>query len=182
MLSQFHRLARIRFLRTVVSFLLMITSNAIFAGEQVPYKGSAAGVITEQIPTGTGDPMAPFGAPFLIVKAKAVGRFTHVGKATITFTYNVRLERIDGEAYLLALGTYILTAANGSTITGTFMNKQLFGSEDFTAEVVVTGGTRAFTKAFGELSAVGKLFLDGSFYYDLDGTISGPKNQAVGHQ
>lgn len=161
-------------LGTLLIWLSLATClpRLVSGGDQVPYKGTAVGVITEQLPTGSGNPMSPFGEPFLLVRARGIGNFTHVGTAAITISYTARLALIDGQIYVLGLGTYTVKAANGSTITGPIKNKQLFGSQDFTAEVGVGEGTGGFKNATGELTAVGKTFPDGSFFYDLDGTIT----------
>ena len=156
----------------VCLWLSVFPSYHSSASDLVPYKGSAIGMITEQIPIGTGDPMAPFGEPFLLVRAEAVGNFTHVGKSAVTITYTARLTFIEGEVYILALGTYTVIGADGSTLTGPFTNKQRFGEEDFRAEVEVSRGTGRFKDATGCLIAVGKAFADGSFFYDLQGTIT----------
>ena len=169
--TQFFGVSRTLFPATLLIWLSLAAST-LFGNDQVPYKGTAVGVITEQLPTGTGDPMSPFGEPFLLVRARGIANFTHVGKAAITISYTARLALIDGEIYILGLGTYTVTAANGWTITGPFKNRQLFGSEDFTADVAVEAGTGGFKNATGDLTAVGKAFADGSFFYDLDGTIT----------
>lgn len=168
------RSARIQFVETLIIcfWLSAFPSYWSFAGDLVPYKGSAIGMITEQVPIGTGDPLAPFGEPFLLVRAEAVGNFTHVGKSAVILTYTARLTLIESEVYMLASGIYTVTGADGSVLTGPFSSKQRFGAEDFRAEVAVAGGTGRFRNATGALIAIGKTFADGSFFYDLDGTIT----------
>ena len=174
MRTRLWRSARIVFVETLIVCLWLsaFPSYRSFASDQVPYKGSAIGMITEQVPIGTGDPLAPFGEPFLFVRAEAVGNFTHVGKAAVTLTYTARLILIEGEVYMLASGIYTVVGADGSALTGPFTNKQRFGAEDFRAEVAVAGGTGRFRNTTGELIAVGKTFADGSFFYDLEGMIT----------
>ena len=159
---------------TLKSVCLMLAvgtlSNArTQAADLLPYKGTAAGSVVERVVFG--DPAS--GLPFVRVKALAVGRFTHTGKSSLELNYTARLAPGPGGApQAIATGTFTLTAADGSTLFGNFTNTQLLGSEDFTVVVHTTGGTGRVAGVTGECSGSGKTAADGTFFYDLVGTIS----------
>ena len=147
-----------------------LTTASTRAADLLPYKGSAAGRIVERVVLG--DPAS--GLPFVRIKAVAVGHFTHVGRSSLDLDYTARLAPAPGGGLqAIATGTFTLTAADGSTLVGTFTNTQIPGGEDFTTVVQSTEGTRRLAGVTGESSGSGKLAADGTFFYDLAGTISG---------
>jgi hypothetical protein len=112
------------------------------AGAQVPFKGSLAGTAT----------ITPLGGPLVAVEIAAGGTATHLGRFTL------QAPHIVNQATLTATGTYLLTAANGDTITadlaGTAQMIEPPNVLRITETATVTGGTGRFAGATGSIEVL----------------------------
>ena len=147
----------------LAALTLLVLACPVAAGQQVPFHGSLAGVFTI---TDT--------FPFATVSANLTGNATHLGRFTLALPHTVDLSATPPSA----IGTFVFIAANGDTVTGTFV-----GAVDSAAPPVVhvtepatiTGGTGRFAGASGSFTIERSLNLvtlttSGSF----NGTISSP--------
>lgn len=160
-----------RFL-AVAFILTILPTQTATAGEQVPYRGAAAGQVISRDDLNGGVPV-PFGPAFRRITSQAVGNFTHVGRSTLEFIYDVSVIVEDGIPYLIGEGWYVLTAANGDTLSGPFLNKQNFITGEFTIDSGIAEGTGRFEGATGELQGAGQYFIEtDTFEYVLEGTIT----------
>lgn len=167
-------------LGALVAFTVISTGRA---GEFVPVKAAAAGEITSL--TYVADPaLAPPGTTLAHGTTEAVGHGSHLGKYTLSGDFEVHLEIIDGQFYVVSEGNWEATSASGDILRGTFrheelmgfVNGQLAGLGDFTGTAEFTGGTGRFEGATGFETTVGRLFpqpngLEG-FVYEHEGLIS----------
>ena len=148
-------------LLAAMSLIAVLTSSAL-ASEQVPFKGSLAAVETDVVQGGT-----------LIIDGSGVGNATELGRFTMTFHAEADL------GTLIAVGTATFVAANGDTLSTSFVGQgtPTPDSNVFTVEEVetITGGTGRFAGATGSFTLERVVNLvtgisSGSF----SGTISNP--------
>ncbi|HZI79536.1 MAG TPA: hypothetical protein VFD69_08485 [Vicinamibacterales bacterium] len=113
--------------------------------------------------------VTPLDPPFAQVNVSATGQATHLGRFTIEIPHVVNF------ATSSATGTMTLTAANGDTLTASFLGQaQVAGSLVTIVETAtVTGGTGRFADASGSFT-VHRLFdrVAGTTQGTLEGTIS----------
>lgn len=114
-------------------------AGPVSAGEQVPFKGTLAGTAT----------ITPLGGPMVAVEIDASGTATYLGRFTLEAPHVVN------QATLTAVGTYLLTAANGDTITadlaGTARMVEPPNVIAINETATVTGGTGRFAGATGSI-------------------------------
>ena len=123
----------------IAGALLVSLAGPVSAGDQVPFKGTLAGTAT----------VTPLEAPMVAVEIHATGTATYLGRFTLHAPHVVN------QATLSAVGTYLLTAANGDTITadlvGTATMVEPPNVISITETATVTGGTGRFAGANGSL-------------------------------
>ena len=123
----------------IAGALLISLAGPVSAGDQVPFKGSLAGTAT----------ITPLGGPIVAVEIDATGTATYLGKFTLAAPHTV------DQSTLTAVGTYLLTAANGDTITadlaGTARMVEPPNVIAITETATVTGGTGRFAGATGSI-------------------------------
>ena len=144
---------------------LMVTAGFAFAGgadRPVPFKGTFQGT----------DADTCFNFPIACVDTQGTGISTVIGQ--FTFTMNNHVNVTNGTDY----GTVTLTAANGDTITTTYVGSgETVGPNLFSITEVhtITGGTGRFADAQGsftvERMASGTTFLTSG---SIHGTITAP--------
>ena len=119
--------------------LALAIAGPVSAGEQVPFRGSLSGTAT----------VTPLGGPMVAVEISATGTATHLGRFTL------RAPHVVNQATLTAVGTYLITAANGDTITadlaGTAQMVEPPNVIAITETATVTGGTGRFAGATGSI-------------------------------
>lgn len=119
--------------------LALCLAGPVSATGQIPFKGTLAG-------TATVTPLAP---PVVAVEIHATGTATYLGRFTLHAPHVVN------QATLTAVGTYLLTAANGDTITadlaGTAVMLEPPNVIGITETATVTGGTGRFAGATGSI-------------------------------
>jgi hypothetical protein len=134
----------------------------VSAGDQVPFRGSMSGTAT----------VTPISPPIVSVLLETSGTATHLGRFTLEAPHIVN------QATLMAEGTYVFTAADGSTLTA-----RLSGSASMVAPGVLaiaetgifTGGTGRFAGATGSFSTDRTFFpATGQTYGSFTGWISTP--------
>lgn len=109
--------------------------NALAATESVPFKGSFEGTQSvTPLPGGLGS-----------VTGSGTGTATHLGQFSVAFPHTVTFATRTGE------GTYTFTAANGDTLTASFVGQAT--QQGSTVSIVehgrITGGTGRFADATG---------------------------------
>jgi hypothetical protein len=145
---------------------------SVRAGETVPYKGAATGNVTGREDLNGGIPI-PGGPLFRRVTLQAKGNFTHVGRATIDFIQEMRLVIENGVPYFLVEGSYIVTAASGDTLFGTYTTKQNVITNEFVTDVFAERGAGRFEGVSGEIPGAGQFYpATDTFDYALDGFIT----------
>ena len=119
--------------------LALCIAGPVAAGEQVPFRGTLAGTAT----------ITPLTPPIVAVEIDATGTATHIGRFTLEAPHTVN------QATLTATGTYLLTAANGDTITADLAGTAVMVSPPnviaITETATVTGGTGRFAGATGSI-------------------------------
>ena len=109
--------------------------NAVAATESVPFKGSFEGTQTvTPLPGGVGS-----------VTGSGTGTATHLGQFSVAFPHTVTFATRTGE------GTYTFTAANGDTLTASFVGQATpqGSSVSIVEHGRITGGTGRFADASG---------------------------------
>lgn len=139
------------------------------AGDQVRFKGSLEGTVT--ITPFVGDPDFD-----VHVEIDGGGTATHLGKFRVSAPHDV--DRRPPPNPSLALGQYLLTAANGDEVYAEFTGQStLFAPGVLYIEETATivGGTGRFAGATGTF-ACGRLFdiASGTTIGSFEGTISSP--------
>jgi hypothetical protein len=109
--------------------------NGSVTSESVPFKGSFEGTQTvTPLPGGVGS-----------VTGSGTGNATHLGQFSVAFPHTVTFATRTGE------GTYTFTAANGDTLTASFIGQAT--AQGSTVSIVedgrITGGTGRFADASG---------------------------------
>jgi hypothetical protein len=143
--------------------LLVALAGPVSAGDHVPFKGSLAGIAT----------ITPLNPPIVAVRIEATGTATYLGRFTLVAPHTVN------QATLTAVGTYLITAANGDTITADLAGTAVMVAPPnviaVTETATVTGGTGRFAGARGSIE-VKRMFdrSTGVTTGTLDGWISQP--------
>ncbi len=156
-------LRRIGGMAFAISFLTVVVTGPVNAGNQVPFKGSLEGLVT----------ITPLEAPFAFVLIEGTGNATQLGHFTVEIAHIVNF------ATATAVGTFEFTAANGDALTAVFTGQAGPSENPDIVSIVetasITGGTGRFAGATGSFT-VERLFdpvgltTTGSF----EGTISSP--------
>ena len=119
--------------------LLLSFAGPVSAGERIPFKGTLAGTAV----------VTPLNPPIVAVRIDAAGMATHLGRFTLVAPHVVN------QATLTAVGTYLITAANGDTITadlaGTAVMVEPPDVVAITETATITGGTGRFAGATGSI-------------------------------
>jgi hypothetical protein len=145
----------------IAAALLLSLAPRVSAGEQIPFKGTLSGTAV----------ITPLNPPIVSVAIDATGTATHIGRFTLAAPHVVN------QATLTAVGTYLITAANGDTITadlaGTAAMVEPPNVLAITETATVTGGTGRFAGATGSIQ-VERVFnrATGVTTGTLDGWIS----------
>jgi hypothetical protein len=106
------------------------------AGTLVPFKGTLEGKYGEE----SGD------FPISHESIRGEGNATHLGRYTLAMEETVNFLNAS------AVGTLVLTAANGDTVSGTYTGHAQPGPPvSITEETTITGGTGRFAGATGSL-------------------------------
>jgi hypothetical protein len=145
------------------AFVIMVSATPALAGASVPFKGTDAGA------WGQGD--HDCGALFPIHIAGS-GVASHTGR----YDY-VALECLDLSDYPFPYeGTFMITAANGDTIVGTYSGTAVIADDNVTIlyeqQATVTGGTGRFSGVTGTLAVAGIAYEHGAYVQQLTGRIS----------
>jgi hypothetical protein len=139
-----------------------ILASPVAAGEQVPFKGSLAGL----------DITTAVNLPFVSVQVTATGNATQLG----LFTYT-ELDTVDTRTRK-GTGTFMFTAANGDTVFGTISGQATFTPPNvLTIEenATITGGTGRFAGATGTFTVTRlKNTVTNVTTGSFEGTISSP--------
>jgi len=141
--------------------LALAIAGPATAAEQLPFRGTLAGMAT----------VTPLDPPIVAVRIEASGTATHLGRFTLVAPHTVN------QATLTAVGVYLITAANGDTITadlaGTATMVEPPNVISITETATVTGGTGRFAGATGSIQ-VQRMFnrATGVTTGTLDGWIS----------
>jgi hypothetical protein len=139
-------------------------AGPVAAGEQVPFKGTLAGMRVSFVPL---DP------PFFAAEVDTTGEATHLGQYELVLTATVAVN----DPTRTAIGTFEFVAANGDTLTGVFTGistpTATPGINQIVETAIITGGTGRFAGASGgfttdRLIDMATLLTIGSF----EGTIS----------
>jgi hypothetical protein len=129
----------------IAGALLVALAGPVSAGDQLPFKGELAGTAS----------ITPLGGPIVAVEIEATGTATYLGRFTL------RAPHVVNQATLTATGTYLITAANGDTITadlaGTATMVEPPNVISISETATVTGGTGRFAGATGSI-AVERIF------------------------
>jgi hypothetical protein len=129
----------------IAGALLVALAGPVSAGDQLPFKGELAGTAS----------ITPLGGPIVAVEIEATGTATYLGRFTL------RAPHVVNQTTLTATGTYLITAANGDTITadlaGTATMVEPPNVISISETATVTGGTGRFAGATGSI-AVERIF------------------------
>ncbi len=119
--------------------LALCLAGPVSAGDQVPFKGTLAGTAS----------ITPLTPPMVAVRIEASGTATYLGR------FSLEAPHVVNQATLTAVGTYLITAANGDTITadlaGTATMVEPPNVVAITETATVTGGTGRFASATGSI-------------------------------
>jgi hypothetical protein len=146
----------------IALMLLLSVAAPVAARDQVPFRGSMSG-------TAAVTPVAP---PIFSVLLETSGNANQLGHFTLVAPHTVN------QATLTATGTYLLTAADGSTLTASLSGSATLLPSGLLsiAEVgVITGGTGRFEGATGTFSTQ-RIFdrATGATHGTFEGWISTP--------
>ena len=145
------------------ALVLVALAGPASASDRVPFRGSLAGTAT----------VTPLNPPIVAVRIEATGTATHLGRFTLEAPHTVN------QATLTAVGTYLITAANGDTITANLAGTATMVKPpkyiSITETATVTGGTGRFAGASGSIE-VKRMFnrATGVTTGTLEGWISQP--------
>ena len=149
----------------IAGALLVSLAGPVSAGDQVPFRGTLEGTAT----------ITPLTPPMVSVRIEATGSATYLGRFTLEAPHVVN------QATLTAAGTYLITAANGDTITADLAGTATMVEPPYvisiTETATVTGGTGRFAGATGSIQ-VERIFsrATGVTTGTLSGWISTPGN------
>lgn len=123
----------------IAGALLVSMAAPVSAAEQIPFRGSLEGTAS----------ITPLTPPMVAVDIDATGTATYLGRFTLEAPHVVN------QATLTAVGTYLITAANGDTITANLAGTATMVEPPFviaiTETATVTGGTGRFEGATGSI-------------------------------
>jgi len=123
----------------IAAALLVTFAGPVSAGEHVPFKGTLAGTAT----------VTPLDPPLVAVRLEATGTATYLGRFTLVAPHVVN------QATRVGIGTFLLTAANGDTITADFAGLATVVEPpnviSISETATVTGGTGRFAGATGSI-------------------------------
>jgi hypothetical protein len=145
------------------ALVLVAVAGPVSASDHVPFRGTLAGTAT----------VTPLDPPVVAVRIEATGTATYLGRFTLVAPHTVN------QATLSAVGTYLITAANGDTITADLAGTAVMVSPPnviaITETATVTGGTGRFAGATGSIE-VKRMFdrSTGVTTGTLEGWISKP--------
>ena len=145
------------------ALVLVALAGPVSASDHVPFRGTLAGTAT----------VTPLSPPIVAVRIDASGSATHLGRFTLVAPHTVN------QATLVGIGTYLITAANGDTITADLAGTaQMVAPPNvlaITETATVTGGTGRFAGATGSIE-VKRMFdrSTGVTTGTLEGWISRP--------
>jgi hypothetical protein len=120
-----------------VSAVLLGSASGATAGEAVPFKGSDSGVA--RIVRTSGDVIRTVDV--------ATGHATHLGRYTLEGAEDVNV--VTGR---ITHGSFLLIAANGDTLRGTYSGTARPGLTGYDVSGPITGGTGRFAGASGTLT------------------------------
>lgn len=151
---------KINFLLVIFAFFCL--AIPVLGGEQVPFKGTLTGQVVGVTPV---DDSHLLFDVLLSGNATQLGKFTGEGQV---------IQNTEDGSYV---GSYTWRAANGDTVSGTFVGQliptQTPGVFDNIETTLVTGGTGRFSGGVGSTTAGGQLDMTtGSFLFPFEGTIS----------
>jgi hypothetical protein len=146
----------------IAAALILCIGGPVSAGDQVPFRGSMSG-------TATITPIAP---PIVSVLLETSGTASQLGRFTL------QAPHIVNQATLTAVGTYVFTAADGSTLTASLSGSAAMvapGQLQISETGAITGGTGRFDGATGTFSTDRTFFpATGVTYGSFEGWVSTP--------
>jgi len=123
----------------IAGALVLCLAGPVAAGEQVPFRGTLTGTAS----------VTPLDGPIVAVRLEATGTATYLGRFTLVAPHVVN------QATLTGVGTYLLTAANGDTITADLAGLATMVEPpnviSISETATVTGGTGRFDGASGSI-------------------------------
>lgn len=130
----------------ILTRLMLITAvNAgiMFAGDQITLHGMESGYF---ITNSTADPSA------IVTNDFAEGVGSHLGKYTV-----IAREQINTVTGAISGGAFVIIAANGDTLHGTYAGQAAFqpSSASWSAQGSITGGTGRFAGGTGTIQFTG---------------------------
>ena len=144
--------------------LMLCLAGPVSAGDQVPFRGSMSGTAT----------ITPISPPIVSVLLETSGTASQLGRFTL------QAPHIVNQATRIATGSYLFTAADGSTLTATLSGSASVVAPGVLAiaeEATITGGTGRFEGATGSFSTERTFFpATGETYGSFEGRISTPGN------
>ena len=146
----------------LVAFLLITPVNYAKSAQGVPFRATADSTSVTVVPTS---------ATVLEIFITAVGQATHMGRIEIQQHHFAHLETglFDG-------GVFVITAANGDSLEGTYSGyltpTNVAGEFEIHGSLTFDGGTGRFADASGEGAASGIQHADGTAELILDGMIT----------
>ena len=122
-------------------------AGPVAAGEQVPFKGSFAGVVCVTV-----DPIDP---AILSAAVNATGNATELGQFTLAIPHQVNRGTSPFPFPWTSSGFYQFVAANGDTLSASFTGQVTLAAPGVLAAVetaTITGGTGRFAGATGSFT------------------------------
>ena len=148
----------------IAAALMLCLAGPVSAGDQVPFRGSMSGTAT----------ITPVSPPIVSVLLETSGTASQLGRFTLEAPHIVN------QATLTAVGTYVFTAADGSTLTATLSGSATLvapGQLAIAETGTITGGTGRFAGATGTFSTERTFFpATGQTHGSFEGWISKPGN------
>ena len=123
----------------IAGALLLALALPVSADDQIPFRGSLAGTAS----------ITPLTPPMVAVTIEATGTATYLGR------FALEAPHVVNQATLTAVGTYLITAANGDTITADLAGTATMVEPPYvlsiTETATITGGTGRFAGATGSI-------------------------------
>ena len=146
----------------IAAALVLCLAGPVTASDQVPFRGSMSGTAT----------VTPINPPVVSVLLETSGTASQLGRFTLEAPHIVN------QATLTAVGTYVFTAADGSTLTATLSGSASLvapGQLAIAETGTITGGTGRFEGATGSFSTERTFFpATGQTHGSFEGWISTP--------
>ena len=143
---------------------MLCLAGPVSAGDQVPFRGSMSGTAT----------ITPISPPIVSVLLETSGTASQLGRFTLEAPHIVN------QGTLTAEGTYVFTAADGSTLTASLSGSASLvapGQLAIAETGTITGGTGRFEGATGSFSTDRTFFpATGQTHGTFQGWISTPGN------